>query len=289
MNGYTFSDEFKERRAVQEKTPEKAKDPNYMGGCVDAETMKVLRRAIGNPLIRVSSRTRDHLITPNTGWVRVDEENVKTLPALPGCIAVYLQEELKVPIGIIVRSVSSTAMARWIEKDAFLNDPLVQKQLESYRATGQTPALTGTSAKQGFGNLYKEYIVPVVPYAIRGFLWDQGEGGIGYRGVDWTAAMKALITDWRKDWGQGDLPWSATDHYEKTLEESMKAQGITGFMLAKTRGLSGALHPLNKWRYAQKHLDNIFPQVYGRPAPQWSAPPGKAKAKPEPEAVPASD
>lgn len=129
--GWTFSDEFKARRAALEKTPEKAKDPNYMGNCVDAETMKVLRRAIGNPAIRVSARTRDHLTTPNTGWARVDEENVKTLPALAGCIAVYLHEELKVPVGIIVRAVSSTHTVRWMTQDGFLNDAEVKRQLEA--------------------------------------------------------------------------------------------------------------------------------------------------------------
>jgi hypothetical protein len=49
------------------------------------------------------------------------------------------------------------------------------------------------------------------------------------------------------------------------------------FKVAKTDGLSRLLHPLNKWQYAQKHLDNIFPMVYGRPAPTWPAPQGGKK------------
>ena len=266
--GWTFSDEFKARRAVRDNVPEKAKDPDYMGGCVDEETLNVLRRAIGNPLIRVSSRTRDHLTTPNTGWARVTEENVRTLPALAGCIAVYLQEEIQVPVGIIVRAVSSTHTARWITEEGFLEDPVVRKQLDAYRATGNpAPTLTGVDARKGFGNLHAEYITPVAPYALRGFLWDQGEQGIGYRGVDWTAAMHALVTSWRKAWGQGDLPWSATDHYPDELEEDLRKAGLAHFAIAKTDGLSRALHPLNKWKYAQRHLDNILPMAYGRESP----------------------
>jgi sialate O-acetylesterase len=266
--GWTFSDEFKAQRAVRDKVPEKAKDPNYMGGCVDEETMKVLRRAITNPMIRVSSKTRDHLTTPNTGWARVDEQNVKTLPALAGCLAVYLQEEIKVPVGIIVRAVSSTHTCRWITEESFLHDPVVQKQIAVAKAAGgAAPCLTGVDASKGFGNLYAVRIAPVAPYALRGFLWDQGEQGIGYRGVDWTAAMHALVTSWRKAWGQGDLPWSATDHYPDDLETKLNEAGLKNFKIARTDGLSGALHPLNKWKYAQRHLENILPMAYGKERP----------------------
>jgi sialate O-acetylesterase len=276
--GWTFSDEFKKVRAAREKTPEKADDPNYMGGCVDAQTMKVLRRAVGNPLIRVSAKTRDHLTTPGTGWVRVDDVNLRTLPALAGCIAVYLQEELDVPVGIIVRAVSSTHMARWITEQGFFASPLVQRQIAASKAAGEpTPTLTGTAAGSGFGNLYADYVAATVPYAIRGVLWDQGEQGIGYRGVNWAGAMHGLVTSWRAAWGLGDLPWSATDHYPNELEAQLEKAGLVNFKVAKTDGLSRLLHPLNNWQYAQKHLDNIFPMVYGRPAPTWPAPQGGKK------------
>jgi len=279
--GWTFSDEFKKQRALQENTPNKASDPNYYGHNVDEETMKVMRRAITNPLIRVSAKTRDHLTTPNTGWARVDENNLNTMPALAGCIAIYLQEEIKVPVGIIVRAVSSTHTARWITKEGWYADPVIKKQLEAAQAAGKSASLNGTSAKAGFGNLYEEYIEPVSPYALRGFLWDQGEQGIGFSAVDWTGAMHALVTSWRKAWGQGDLPWSATDHYPDELEPNLKELGLPHFMIAKTDGLSRALHPLNKWNYAQKHVENILPQVYGiMPSfkqPQGAVAPGKAK------------
>jgi sialate O-acetylesterase len=267
--GWTFSQEFKTQRAAKEKTPVKAGEPNYYGNNVDAETMRVLRKSIANPLIRVSAKTRDHLTTPNTGWARVDENNLNTMPALPGCIAVYLQEEVKVPIGIIVRAVSSTHTARWVTNDGWYENPVVLKQLEAAKTAGKFGSLNGTSARDGFGNLYKDYIDPVVPFALRGFLWDQGEQGIGFSSVDWTAAMHALVSSWRKAWGQGDLPWSATDHYPDDLEARLTAEGLRHFKIAKTDGLSRALHPLNKWKYAQRHLDNILPAVYGRPIPQW--------------------
>jgi hypothetical protein len=61
------------------------------------------------------------------------------------------------------------------------------------------------------GDLYKMHIQPVVPLAIRGVLWDQGESGSGIGGVDQLTIMRVLIQSWRKAWaeagGQSDFPW----------------------------------------------------------------------------------
>jgi hypothetical protein len=159
-----------------------------------------------------------------------------------------------------------------------MSNPLVKKQIRVFESQGGKPGLVGAGNR--FGDLYAEYVSPVVPYAIRGFLWDQGEWRTGVRISkelvgrtgqcslsDWTPMMHALVTEWRNAWGQGDLPWSATDHYPDELQDSMNATGIKAFAIARTDGLSGALHPLNKWRYAQKHLDNILPMAYGRKSP----------------------
>ena len=57
------------------------------------------------------------------------------------------------------------------------------------------------------GELYEANIRPMIPYAIRGVLWDQGESGTGITGGDQRVLMGALINGWRKDWGQGEFPF----------------------------------------------------------------------------------
>ena len=47
--------------------------------------------------------------------------------------------------------------------------------------------------------LFNGMIAPVAPYALRGFLWYQGEANAG-RGLDYRAQMKRLIDDWREHW-----------------------------------------------------------------------------------------
>ncbi len=54
--------------------------------------------------------------------------------------------------------------------------------------------------------LFNGMINPLIPYAIRGVIWYQGESN-SYDGVGYGTLFPALIGDWRQRWGQGDLPF----------------------------------------------------------------------------------
>lgn len=56
------------------------------------------------------------------------------------------------------------------------------------------------------GALYNGMIAPIVPYGIRGAIWYQGENNAG-RAAEYRALLSTLITDWRKQWGEGDFPF----------------------------------------------------------------------------------
>jgi len=56
------------------------------------------------------------------------------------------------------------------------------------------------------GALYNSTIAPLTSYAIRGAIWYQGEANAA-RAYQYRALLKTLITDWRKQWGQGDFPF----------------------------------------------------------------------------------
>jgi sialate O-acetylesterase len=67
-------------------------------------------------------------------------------------------------------------------------------------------------APPGAGNpnsptvLYNAMVAPLVPYAIRGVIWYQGEANAG-RGKQYRTLFPAMIRDWRAAWGQGDFPF----------------------------------------------------------------------------------
>lgn len=90
-----------------------------------------------------------------------------------------LHKELKVPIGLISANVSGTRCEPW------------------------TPAVDDGKHKPVFFN---GLIHPLVPFAIRGVIWYQGESNMG-DGMKYFPKMKQLIEGWRKAWGQGDFPF----------------------------------------------------------------------------------
>ncbi len=57
------------------------------------------------------------------------------------------------------------------------------------------------------GNLFNAMIAPIIPYAIKGVIWYQGEANGGPKGPEYAALFARLITDWREKWGQGDFPF----------------------------------------------------------------------------------
>jgi sialate O-acetylesterase len=54
--------------------------------------------------------------------------------------------------------------------------------------------------------LYNGMISPLLPYAIRGVVWYQGEANVG-RERQYRTLFPAMIADWRRVWGEGNFPF----------------------------------------------------------------------------------
>jgi len=68
--------------------------------------------------------------------------------------------------------------------------------------------------------LWNGMIAPLVPYAMRGVIWYQGEGNVR-RERQYRTLFPALIADWRRAFGQGDFPFlfvQIAPHREMTPE-----------------------------------------------------------------------
>jgi sialate O-acetylesterase len=54
--------------------------------------------------------------------------------------------------------------------------------------------------------LFNGMITPLLPYAIRGVIWYQGESNVR-REQQYRTLFPALIADWRRAWGEGEFPF----------------------------------------------------------------------------------
>jgi sialate O-acetylesterase len=56
--------------------------------------------------------------------------------------------------------------------------------------------------------LYNGMINPIIPYAIKGAMWYQGEANCyPARSTEYATLLPNMIKDWRTKWGQGDFPF----------------------------------------------------------------------------------
>jgi len=69
----------------------------------------------------------------------------------------------------------------------------------------RTPS-SGPMGRNRPSGLYNAMIHPLIPYALRGVVWYQGESNV-LRHHQYGKVFSALIQTWRKAWGQGDFPF----------------------------------------------------------------------------------
>jgi sialate O-acetylesterase len=70
----------------------------------------------------------------------------------------------------------------------------------------QPPVWPGAGGIQIVGNLFNGMIAPIIPYAIKGVIWYQGEANAG-RADQYQWLLPAMIDSWREKWGEGDFPF----------------------------------------------------------------------------------
>ncbi|MBO9566694.1 MAG: 9-O-acetylesterase, partial [Niastella sp.] len=138
--------------------------------------------------------------------------------------------------------------------------------------------------------LFNSMINPLIPYAIGGAIWYQGETNTG-RAYQYRKAFPLMITDWRSRWNQGDFPFyfvqlasfnagNGDTQKGSTWAELREAQTNTlslpntGMAVTIDIGESKDIHPRNKQdvgkRLAAIALNNTYQKngEYSGPAYQ---------------------
>ena len=115
--------------------------------------------------------------TVNASWKVCTPQTVPSFSAVLYYFGLKLQTDLKVPMGLIASSWGGSRIEPW----------------------------TVHANSNAGGGMYNGMIAPIVPFAIKGAIWYQGESNVG-NGLGYHDLKKNLVEGWRRVWKQ-ELPF----------------------------------------------------------------------------------
>ena len=128
--------------------------------------------------------------------------------------------------------------------------------------------------------LFNAMVHPLIPFAIKGAIWYQGESNAS-RAWQYRKAFPLMISDWRKSWDQGDFPFyfvqlatfnanNGDSRKGSTWAELREAQTLTlslpntGMAVTTDIGNSKDIHPTNKQDVGKRLAAVALHQTYGK-------------------------
>lgn len=251
-------------------------------------------------------------------WSECAPETVGGFSAIGYFFGRDLHEATGIPIGLISTNWGGTPIQAWMsaEKLAQFPDimgpvyaqwraaieaypaamekyrnetlPAWERKVAEARAAGNPPPRrprppNGPDAPTRPSNLFNAMIHPIIPFAIKGAIWYQGEANarVGPAGAyDYRILFPAMITDWRQRWGQGPFPfgWVQLANFrpiqekpaDSTWAELRESQSATlklentGQAVAIDVGMANDIHPKDKQTPAHRLALWALATVYGQ-------------------------
>ncbi len=272
--------------------------------------------AANYPDIRLFYVKRTVATTPQDNcegeWKVCTPETVPEFSAVLYFFGRDLRKELNRPVGLIHSSWGGTPAESWTRRQTLVADPDLkviadrwdenianypkakeafdlamkqwEKDAEKAKAASQ-PEPKKPGAPQGADSpwlasgLYNAMIAPVVPYAIQGVVWYQGESNAG-RAYQYRKLFSAMITDWRNAWGNDNFSFyfvqlanfadTKPDPAEDDWAELREAQNMaltlknTGMAVTIDIGDAKDIHPKNKQEVGRRLALNALAKDYGK-------------------------
>lgn len=219
---------------------------------------------------------------PGTGFLRRFGEYTipgELVKAGPNTLAIRIYEPVNAPEFANPPKVGEISLAgQWLAKPEFALPALDKTALAAVPAPPKNPP----NPQNVPTYLFNGMIHPIVPYAISGVIWYQGESNAG-RAWQYRTAFPLMITDWRTQWNQGDFPFyfAQLANYqakkdtpaESSWAELREAQSATlslphtGQAILIDIGESGDIHPRNKKDVGERLAKIALARDYGKSLP----------------------
>ena len=202
-------------------------------------------------------------------WVTAAPDNAKAFSATAYFFARALRRELDVPVGVITADWGGTPAEAWtspvgLEGFPEFHGAILGLDDQSKPVGPNTPC-----------SLWNGMIAPLVPFAVRGAIWYQGESNCD-RAEQYRTLFPALIQDWRVAFGrsfpfyfvqiapfgyEGDTGQAAALRDAQRLSLS---QQETGMAVTMDIGDPADIHPLKKREVGERLALWAFAKTYGK-------------------------
>ena len=249
-------------------------------------------------------------------WKTCTPENIPAFSAVGYFFGRELNKELKVPVGLINSSWGGTRIEPWTPPVGFAKIPELKSISEQVQAKIPGSVLNKKLTEQAIGNyekwikkaqddlksgkeitlpasfpndlipysshqsptmLYNAMIHPLVPFAVRGAIWYQGESNRG-DGAIYREKMEALIDGWRTVFNNKDLafyfvqlapydyrnaPYALPIIWEAQMDVAKSVPG-TGIAIINDIGNLKNIHPTNKQEAGRRLALLALNKTYGQ-------------------------
>jgi sialate O-acetylesterase len=235
-------------------------------------------------------------------WTPCTPQTAGGFSAVGYHLARALEESLDVPVGIVCVAVGGSPTEAWISTAALAADPGLAPLVQGDWM--QNPALAGwcvERAKQNLargkteaasipgdalgpnhpfkpGFLWTSCVEPLVPLAVRGVAWYQGESNADSpaRVAQHASLLPTLVTDWRRLWGRADLPFAVVQlpgldrpdwpAFRETQRRAVAAVGHAGLVVTIDLGRKTDVHPPDKQPIGRRIAGWAVSTLHGRGA-----------------------
>jgi len=264
------------------------------------------------PAIEPQSNTKGN-------WVVCSPKTVGSFSGTLYCFGREIHRELNVPVGLINSSVGGTPIESWMPVEVQTQVPELRARHEALLREWQTfdvaaagkehenamvqwekdvaaatkagtppprrpyPGALRQHQRQGApGGLFNGKIAPLVPCALRGILWYQGEHNAYWETAGlYQHQLPLLVQSWRERWGT-ELPfaWVQLPNLARGQEWALVREGMlktlrlpeTGMAVTIDIGEAHNIHPRNKQDVGKRLALWALGEVYGREVPATSGP-----------------
>lgn len=240
-------------------------------------------------LFLVAKKKGEQSDVETNGWEIAGPNSLAQFSAPGYFFGKTLQQQLNVPVGLISSSWGGSRIEPWTPLAAYQNSSTFKQETQN----GETKIENAVA-----GEMYEAMIRPMAPFAMKGFIWYQGESNLMFEDARYYAKQKLLIDTWRRVWQDKNMPFyyvqiapyyyskrkDKTKHNEQALpwfwEIQTKCMDIKHSGMAVVTDLVDDLsdiHPSYKWEVGRRLA--LWPLAfdYGLKTTVFSGPQYKSK------------